>query len=728
MTGLPDRIPNTAFPAQPVIELLCHFAFWFGLLFATPVFVAAHNPDDLVFTVPSFAAWTALACLLASLASWKLAALPGDKVRWWTARLMLTAAFIMAIQGNLVHGLFDYGAFNGERVDYSAYGWKYWLELLAWLAAFPLGIYLLSRIRKLPAWLPLIPVLSFVLLVVPAWLADAEAPRDTVEEDTVDPAVFEFSSVGNLVHLLPDGFQGDVVRQVFEEKPQLAGKFNGFTLFTNHVSTNQGTAPALYTMLTGRDFDFAEGFSHKDTPPEVRRDSYQRELQDSGYRVDYVPVSGFICLKDARSCIARPFNDMKARGIYRHRGEDIQYSVRLIADLSLFRLVPMYLKEKIHNDGRWFFADTTMDGSSPWPDPVIREWTENLHVTGEAPVYKWHHYVGTHIPAKWGAACGLLDEPVTDRGAYLEQAECILTGIGKLLDKLREAGIYDQTAMIISGDHGHNVASDDAIGIPLNRHLSPGLHGQGRPALLVKRRNNREHLAFSAAPTSVMDIHPTALKLVGMDSSGPSVFEITADEERERVFRVYSNAIFYTGNPVPYIEYRVGPDARNADQWEMTGIVNYREPPSAYDPVNRPNGEDFIYGAALRKSMGNNKSSWIPGRQLAFLIGLPNTDADRFLELSLQIPEWVGEQSFEVRFNDGEKWRSPILSFRDEEWQTVHVPFPVRMQQAGSNFVSVLFDRLGSPENQEDWQASAKIRTIRTILANENLQPVETQK
>ena len=28
-------------------RLLCHFAFWFGLLFATPVFLALHNVADL---------------------------------------------------------------------------------------------------------------------------------------------------------------------------------------------------------------------------------------------------------------------------------------------------------------------------------------------------------------------------------------------------------------------------------------------------------------------------------------------------------------------------------------------------------------------------------------------------------------------------------------------------------------------------------------------------------
>jgi len=704
-------------PLSKPAELLCHFGLWFGLLFATPVFVATHNTDDLVFSVPTFALWAGAACLLATGLSWGAAAMSGGNARWWVSRAFLTAALILAVQGNFVHGLFDYGAFNGERVDYSDYGWKYWSEFFLWLAAWPLGLWLLTRVQTVPAWLAAIPLLSFALLVFPAFFAHGETPSQAADTENIDPAVFEFSSTDNLIHLLPDGFQGDVVRQVFEERPELAAKFRGFTLFTNHVSTNQGTAPVLYTMLTGEAFDLQRGWTYPVVGPHLRKNSYAVELSKAGYRLDYVPISGFICPEMARTCIARPFNDMKARGIYRHRSEDVQYSIRLIGDLSLFRLTPMYLKERIHNDGRWFLADTTMDGSSPWPDPVIREWTENLRVSDEAPVYKWHHFVGTHVPAQWDESCRLLDKPAVDRTAYLGQAGCVLAGIGKLLDRLDEAGIYDQTAMIISGDHGHNVAADDAVGIPLNRELTPGLHGQGRPALLVKQKGSREALAISDRPTSVMDVHASALELAGLQAPGPSVFNQGGERQEPRHFRVYRAPDFYTGKPIPYIEFSVGPDAKNAAGWAVSDIQTHEKPPPAYDPVNRPNGKDFIYGADLRKSPGNNSSSWVTGRQLAFLVGVPDTTRDRYLELSLHIPDWVGEQSFRAEINGRNGWRSPVLSAADGEWQTVRLPFPASAQHPDRNFVSLVFERLERSPEREPEYASARIRSIRTVEA-----------
>ena len=693
-------------------SLLCHFSFWFGLLFATPLFVAIHNREDIVITLPALTTWAAIACVLASFLSWKAAGLAGRRFQWWASRVLLCLSLLMAAQGNFIHELFDYGSFNGERFDLRVYGWKFWLEWTAWLAAIPVLLIGLKKLRPLPSWLPAISIVSFLFLLLPSLPSALDDTPAADTGDTIDESVFAFSSVGNLVHLLPDGFQSDVVQQVFEENPGLADKFSGFTFFSDHVGVHQGTAPSMITMLTGKSFDLRAGFSYPVDGPFIRENSYPVQLEEAGYQVDYLPISRFICPASANACIARPFNDMKARGLYRHRTEDITYSVRLLADLSLFRLTPMYLKEKIHNHGKWFFADTTLDGSSPWPDPVIRELAENIHVVDDRPVYKWHHYVGTHIPAKWDAGCGQLNEPSKEREDYLAQAHCILQGIGQLIDRLVEVGIYDQTAFIISGDHGHNVAPNDLARKPLNASMGAGVLATGRPALLVKEKGNQSPLAFSSLPTSMMDIFPSALKLAGLPAGGRSVFEIPATQDRKRYYRVYPGTDFYTGNPIRYVEYTVTQPATDGEQWEITDIYNNLEAPPGYDPVNRPNGSEFVYGAALRKSMGNNKSSWIPGRQLAFVIGLPEHAAERTLVLDLHIPDWVGNQTFSVSLNQGPPIQGPELSSSGEEWQEVSIPWPAEYQGAGRNFVSVLFENLGTPDSSDGWQASAKIRSI----------------
>ena len=151
-----------------VATLLCHVAFWFGLLCATPTFIALNNPEDVVFGVGSLLTWTGGVCILLSFLGWKAAILAGERPAWWVSRGLLAAALVMAAQGNIVHDFFYYGAFNGQRVDFRAYGWKFWTEWLLWLAAWPVALVLIARLRRLPAWLPALPLLSFVLLLLPA--------------------------------------------------------------------------------------------------------------------------------------------------------------------------------------------------------------------------------------------------------------------------------------------------------------------------------------------------------------------------------------------------------------------------------------------------------------------------------------------------------------------------------------------------------------------------------
>jgi hypothetical protein len=694
-------------------SFLCHFSFWFGVAFATPVFIALHNQQDIVLSAAQFSLWAGLVCLLLSALGWKLTELAGSRAQWWVNRILLTLAFAAAIQGNIVHDLFYYGAFNGSRVDFRDYGFKFWAEWWGFLLAIAAGFVLLTRLKRVPGWLPAIPVLSFLFLLLPAWLASASEAPDQIVDEAIDPAVFAFSNKANLIHLLADGMQGDVVREVLELNPELAEKFEGFTLFNNHVGLYQGTGPAMYTLLTGEPFELDKGFSYKRVTPIIQEKAYQKRLLEQGYRLDYVPISRYVCIEEADSCNVRPFNDMKARGLFRHHSEDAVYSLRLIADLTMFRLTPMFLKEKIYAAGHWFMADTTLDGSSPWPDPVIREWTENLYVIDDQPVYKWYHFLGTHMPAKWDAECRLQGSFSQARESYKAQAFCVLNGIALFLDRLKQAGIYDQTAFVISGDHGHNIYPDDMSSPPLNHELYRGLLGSGRPALLVKEMNSRAPLRISQSPTSLLDVAPTALALTGIDTAQQSAFEFTESRPRERFFTPYSIADLYTGNAIPYSVFEVGQFAQDGEQWILTDIKSFSKPPAEYDPVNFNTATGYMLGAALNREKPNQDNSWVGGRRLGFLIDISESIRAPSLELTLQLPEWIPTQSFTVQVNGSEIAGNYLLSRSEGDWQTISVPLDKELIKPGRNFITFLFERTFSPPGNPHWQASAQIRSIK---------------
>lgn len=694
------------------IRLLCHFALWFGLLFATPVFVALHNVDGTGLTPGNVALYSAALALFASLVSWWVSAILPVRFKNIVDALVLALAILLAAWGNGIHNLFEFGVFDGRPIDFRDNKAVFWLEGLAWFAG---GLFLfrfINRLRSIPAWLPFLPVLSFILLLAPAVLNPPQEGLEVAKPEPVDPSVYDFSSIANLVHLLPDGFQGDTVRKALSEDPELAARFEGFTLFTDHLGRYPGTAPSLYTMLTGKAFPLERGFSYSWVGPETRSSSYQAELAENGYQVDLVPISNYICPDNANSCQPRPF---KNRGYSQERDRQLAYSIRLLADLTLFRVLPLFLKERIYDQGYWLLSDISADENPLRPDPILREWTEKLRVVDDRPVYKWYHYVGTHVPPHWDASCKLQKNLEAVAKNYLAQAHCILDGIAGFLERLKQEGIYDQTAIIISGDHGHNTKPGDQLGRPFNYSMYEPLLGTARAALLVKEPHSRKPLAFNSAATEIVHIAPSALALAGLPAASPGIYDVPSSERRSRVFQHYQIGPFWSGNPVPYVEYEVQPAANDASHWKLNDMRGFSEAPAGYAPVNKKTARGFVHGAELRSTIGKNRSSWIRGRQLAFLIDLPSNSAGGQLEIELAFEDWMPQQSFSVRLNGGTAWHSgqvPKEQF-DGEFRPWLIPVQSSANREGPDFISLEFQSNHSrPDAPADF-AAARIRDVK---------------
>lgn len=698
------------------VHLLCHFSFWFGLVFATPLFVALNNIDGIALEPKTLAIISALICLVLSLAGWALSRLAPPRIQPTLSCVFLTLAMLAALQGNWVHGLFEFGVFDGRPIDFRENPTIFWLEWLGWLGTACGLFWLLLRIKQIPLWLPVLPVLSFCLLLAPAITNPPQAGLEIIEETKVDPSVYAFSSIANLIHLLPDGFQGDTVRQVLEDDPGLASRFEGFILFTDHLGRYPGTAPSLYSMLTGQPFPLERGFNYSWVGPETKKLSYQTELARQGYQVDLVPISNYICPENASSCHPRLFNN---EGYNTRRDNSLSHSLRLLADMTLFRLTPSFLKEKIYDHGYWLLSDIAADESSPRPDPILREWTEKLHVVDDRPVYKWYHYIGTHVPPRWDASCDLRRELKPSRENYLAQTQCVLEGIASLLDRLQAAGIYEQTAIIISGDHGHNTVPIDQVSRPMNYSMYEPLLGTGRPALLLKPRNTGGPLKVSQRPSNLLNIAPTALELAGLPGNGATVFDLPEVLDAPRIFEHYPIEPFWSGNPVPYIEYQVGQPASNATLWALSDIVSYVPGPSEYSPVNKETARGHMYGARLRSSVGQNKSSWIQGQQLAFSIDLPEMPDGGTLDLELSFEPWMQGQSFSVQINGGDFWKSGIVSSSEMNgaWSTYKIPIEHPTADDGHDFVSIIFEQIYNNPGVDEQYASARIRAVRITTA-----------
>ena len=624
----------------------------------------------------------------------------------------------MTIQGNIIHDLFYYGAFNGEVVNWRLFGWKFWLEWIGFLLAFPLFYWLLSRLSKIPVWLALVPVISSILLITPALLNQQARDVSGHSDDDIKPEVFEFSSTVNLIHLIPDGFQGDIAREVLESQPELAARLQGFTLYRDHLGMYQGTAPSIPAMFTGRPFDLKAGNDFDRVMDEIELYSYQSRLLENGYKLDYLTIATQYCIEGASSCVRRPFNDLKPRGYFQYQDHNFFYVFRLLADLTLFRLSPMFLKEHIYNDGKWFFADTTLGGSSPWPDPVLREWIDNMSVVGPTPRFKLYHYIGTHIPARWDASCTYSDELEQNREQYYDQSICILTGIANFADKLRELNIFDQTAIIISGDHGIYIDPDDLQGLPANGSLEKGLLGAARPALLVKTLKNRDSLQISTAPTSLLDIAPTALDMVGLkaDDSGQSAMTIEPASQRPRLFNRYSYEEFWSGEAISYDSWLVNGPVRDLTNWSLLEVFDNEMAPSRYPAMNPKTVSRTGRGLNFEQPIPDSEASWIGGSEFSILVGVERPADPAIITLTMRLPPFMHEetQTFSVHINRQRLGETYSLH-NHEDWLQIDVPIPAGLLQQGNNLITLKFSETATKEEYKDWRTAGELKSFNLI-------------
>ena len=686
-------------------------ALWLPLLCITPLIIAGQNPDDFTGGLLLLALSLFAIVCVASVMTWLLVKLFKANMQRQLLSIILAVATVLVIQAYIVHGLFEYGQLDGKTVDWRSFGSIYWLEIGLYFLAIGIfsTIYFRSQIKwNTVSWALILFAMAQLALVLPQYFS-----RNTITEGNgFNPSVYEFSSTSNIIHILADGFQADIVKQVLEENPELAKAFSGFSFFDNHLGRFQSTAPTIPSIYTGEFVDLDQGFSFKSAQQGIAKHAYTNVLSDNGYRLDFAGISNIFCHKNANSCVSLSFSDLKARGYI--DSKTLIGSLALLLDISMFRHTPMYLKERIYNNGSWLMSAEVYRDSSKYPDPVIREWTEHMKVATTTPVYKWYHFIGTHIPAQWNSQCEFLGRQPQSREFYKDQTFCILTDMAKLFNQLKAQGIYDITTIIINGDHGCNIAANDVFGSASNISIfHDRFLGVVRPVFMVKKPHQTGQLTYSDAPTTLIDIAPTILDIQTLphdNYAGISAFNKPVDSQLVRKFHRYFTKRFWNGKPVSYNEYSVTGNIRDRSNWKVVAMHNRGTAPSFYEHMDIDTAGDFSLGLSLwAKHLGAQTQSVVYGKEFHILLSDLKTKAKK-LVLKLKVPAYSKEQKLSVFVNG-----TPIVS--NGELKPIYnieftheINIPEGLLQAENNLFKFEFTKAGLDSN--DKPRSAVIRSI----------------
>ena len=153
----------------------------------------------------------------------------------------------------------------------------------------------------------------------------------------------------------------------------------------------------------------------------------------------------------------------------------------------------------------------------------LKRLEEREVVYSDTGCFRYIYIRGAHEPFIYEAHCAQ-----TEDHSYESSIEFCVQIAGAYLQKLKTAGVYDNTAIVILADHGY--ADDNAS------------FGRQNPALFIKGAGEKHAFQFSDIPLSHEDLQGIFLRLLdGAESTAVSVWQEGDQRERRFLFFEYED-------------------------------------------------------------------------------------------------------------------------------------------------------------------------------------------
>lgn len=295
-----------------------------------------------------------------------------------------------------------------------------------------------------------------------------------------------FSKKKNVLLILLDSFQSDFFQEILNKKPSWAKELDGFTFYSNAASTAPGTMLSLPTIHSSQVYQQGEDLSafYKKN---IAKESFVKLLQTQNYRAMILnPYFGYTPSGVAR--VNQNYLSCTHFGALCEASQLISY--------SLFNSVPHLFKKYVYNQGFWLLPQYFPPAETV-SNQVLSVLASHLNTESTVPTVKFLHLYSAHAPAMLDQSCHLLRGLTWTRESAVNQAQCAMEHVIKVLQTLKKQHIYQQTAILIIADHGS--------GLPLD-HSSNTLPSSGNPLLLFKSFHQTTQLKNSSELVSLIDI------------------------------------------------------------------------------------------------------------------------------------------------------------------------------------------------------------------------------
>ena len=566
--------PALSWRARLVLALIAALSLAYCVFFVAPLEVVIPGCSSLSFTIANV--WLPLLALVALAGALIALAASATRGRAFDVALALIAAACVCtlLQEVVLNG--NLPAADGTPVDWTIYDKINLKSALAWLAVIAAFVALArlrplaSRVASIAACLVIVIAQSVGLGMLGSQYADALS-RPVVTEEGLTTV----SSKSNVIVFVLDMFDTKDMDEVMAAYPDAADELTGFTWYHNSLGSVIPTRYGVPYIVTGHDFDpTTSEFTTSDLESWFTERNLLDVANEQGYSVGVYSDS---VTYGAQALTDKTMNVHEVAPYF----ADFLSCACTLGGVGLYRDLPNALKPPF-----WFTTDqlneavVPTDARAPENTPYVLD-DPAMHDrfsqpvltatdTSEGGAYRVIHCQGSHWPYVMDENGNRVTED-QDNEALVKQARGSLNIVEEYIAQLKELGVYDQSTIVITADHG--------VWPWNNARLSKTTS----PILLVKPAgaDSTQPLQTSEVPTGHIDLPATLEWAVGawdgsaesemgsstvMASSTP-VFEVT-DDERPRYF--YWNN--HDGkHDMTFVEYEVDGDANDFSDWTFTG-------------------------------------------------------------------------------------------------------------------------------------------------------------
>lgn len=556
-------------------------AFVFTFIMFGPFELYIANMSYLVFGIKQLLPPIIIAGIIILAVFTVLLALLRGKIFNAVVSIVIGITIAGYIQGNYIN--IDHGTLDGTGIVWQDFKWQMLVNLFVWAAIILVPVIFCYFSRDI--WKSFVRIVSLVLVAMQVFgavylvIKSAYQINSNISDDGYFECSeqFKVSKNKNTIVFLLDRMDKKYMDELLKRDPELCEKLSGFTYYKNFTGSYSRTFPSVAYLLSGVKYDY-DIPSVEYMKKAMSESNFFGALQAAGYEsrlyTDTQYVTGSVesfngTVKNAKSTEgkAKPMKILSA-----------------MLNLSAYRYSPEAMKPYFHiyTDNiaqKYIFGNK--DGSIYTVDDAefyaaFRK--KGITTEDNAGSFVFYHLQGAHDPFTMNEK----GEAVTlDYLNYEESMYKQIRGDFKMIlsyiKQLKAAGVYDNTTIIITADHGRTGTA------PSLEEATGKNYGERVLTLLIKEAgaDTKQPLKTSMKQVCQANLHKTFLRSMGVnyeDDGVRAIEDIGEDEEITRYFYMSGSNSLKASRDVNLITYEIKGDANDFSNWKRVKTEKMKFP------------------------------------------------------------------------------------------------------------------------------------------------------